>query len=103
MEKPTREEIWNFSRKYLINKYVVTLTVFAVILTFCGEQSLLNRMRRAREIAQKEAELKEYNENIEAANSQIKHLNQSTENLERFAREKYHMHAEGEDVYLIDE
>lgn len=103
MEKPTREQVWNFFRKYLFNKYVAVLLVFALLMTFCGEQSLLNRVRRAHEIAQKEAELKEYNDNIEAANAEIQRLNQSSENLEQFAREKYHMHADDEDVYLIDE
>jgi len=28
---------------------------------------------------------------------------QSTDSLERYAREKYLMHAENEDVYLIDD
>lgn len=103
MEKPTREQVWNFLRKSLFNKYIAVLAIFALLMTFCGDQSLMNRLRRAREIARKEAELKEYKDNINAASEEIKRLNQSTENLEKFAREKYHMHADGEDVYLIDE
>jgi len=103
MQQPDWEKIWLFARKYLINKYVLTIAIFATVLTFCGEQSVLNRIQRAHEISEKEEELKEYREGIRRANDQIDRLNESTENLERFAREQYHMHADNEDVYIVDE
>ena len=95
--------IWQWTRKYVLNKYVLTLLIFAVILTFCGEQSLLNRVRRAHEISRKEAELKSYQEAIDETKAQIERMNASTENLEQFAREQYFMHADNEDVFIINE
>jgi len=95
--------IWLFLRKYVLNKYALTLVIFGCVMTFCGEQSLLKRIARAHEIAQKEEELSTYRRNIEETNAQIERLNQSTENLERFAREQYFMHADNEDVFIVDE
>ena len=95
--------IWNWLRKYVLNKYVLTLLIFAIVLTFCGEQSLLNRVRRAHEVREKEEELSAYKQAIEETNAQIDRMNASTENLEQFAREQYFMHADNEDVYIVSE
>lgn len=95
--------IWNWLRRYVLNKYVVTLLVFAVVLAFCGEQSLLRRLERAHEIREKEAELNAYQNAIKETNAQIERMNASTENLEQFAREQYFMHADNEDVYIVNE
>jgi len=95
--------IWNWLRRYVLNKYVVTLVIFAIVLTFCGEQSLLHRVERAHEINEKEAELKAYQDAIKETNAQIERMNASTENLEQFAREQYFMHADNEDVYIVNE
>ena len=90
-------------RKFVLNKYVLTLLIFGIVLTFCGEQSLLNRMRRAHEVREKEEELAAYEQAIQETNAQIERMNASTENLEQFAREQYFMHADNEDVYIIEE
>lgn len=103
MKKEDWISLWDFLRKYLLNKYILTLVIFAFVLTFCGEQSLTNRVKRAYEIAQKEAELQDLRQATEQAREEIEHLESSPENVERYAREHYHMHADGEDVYLIDE
>lgn len=95
--------IWNWLRRYVLNKYVVTLLVFAVVLAFCGEQSLLRRLERAHEIREKEQELNAYQNAIKETNAQIERMNASTENLEQFAREQYFMHADNEDVYIVNE
>jgi len=103
MKKIDWKEVWAGTRKYVLNKYILTLVVFAVILIFVGEQSLLNQAKLEVEIAGKESELSDLQEHIEETKTEIKSLNESTENLERYAREHYHMHAEGEDVFLIDD
>ena len=97
------KKIWEWLRKYVLNKYVLTLLIFGIVLTFCGEQSLLNRVRRAHEVREKEEELEAYKQAIKETNEQIERLNASTENLEQFAREQYFMHADNEDVYIVDE
>ena len=100
------QEVWKERiskwRKYLFNKYLVAILIFAVVYVFVGNQSLITRIRYACEIREKKAELREYEKKIEATRNDIKSL-EDTEQLERYAREHYLMHAEGEDLYIIEE
>lgn len=96
-----QDEFWIKARKVLINKYAITLYVFAVLFIFVGEQSLINQISRAREIREIESEIKQ--EKQKAADAQL--MLQSLDNLdtlERFAREQYNMHADGEVVYIVE-
>jgi len=97
------KNLWNNVRKWLLNKYVLTCVVFALILTFCGEQSLINRARRSVQIRELKREKEECKRQSEQYRHDIDLLENNTDSLERFAREHYFMHADGEDVYLIEE
>lgn len=103
MEKNDWKNLWEKIRKYVLNKYILTLIIFAVILTFVGEQSLINQAKMSHEISGKEDELSELQERISETKDEINSLNASTENLERYAREHYHMHADNEEVFLVDD
>ena len=89
-------------RKYLFNKYLLAVMVFAVVFVFVGNQSLITRIRYAYEIREKKAELREYEMKIESTRNDIQSL-QDIEQLERYARAHYLMHTEGEDLYIIEE
>lgn len=102
MNKENLKNLWDKSRKYLLNKYVIVLVVFAVPLCFVGSASLLSRIRNAHEIASRKEQLREYQAKIDATNRDL-HALENPDSLERFAREHYHMHADNEDVYLIKE
>ncbi|MCM1034737.1 MAG: septum formation initiator family protein [Paludibacter sp.] len=88
---------------WLMNKYLITCAVFAIILVCCGEQSLIERTRRMRRIHALEEELDNNNRNIERYRTDMEALQADPANIERFAREHYYMHADDEDVYLIEE
>lgn len=89
-------------KKYVVNKYVLTLLVFAFIFVFVGEQSLIKGIKRGRQIRQTEHEIEAANQAIESARRQINSL-QQIDSLEKFAREHYLMHKDNEDIYLVDE
>ena len=96
-----QKDFWIKARKVLINKYAITLYVFAVLFIFIGEQSLINQISRKREIRKTRREI----EQIKSETAEASNLLQSLENkdsLERFAREQYKMHTDKETVYLID-
>ena len=96
-----QNDFWIKARKVLINKYAITLYVFAVLFIFVGEQSLVNQFSRKREIHQTKREI----EQIKAETAEASNLLQSLDNkdsLERFAREQYKMHTDNEDVYLVE-
>lgn len=86
----------------LPNKYVITLLIFAVVIGFVGEQSLRVRIKKAIQIRQLERKRDAYVRSIEEAKRTINSL-QSTDSMERYAREHYLMHTDKEDVFLINE
>ena len=92
--------VWEKTRKYVLNKYVITVIVFALIFLFVGEQSVISSIRRGRKMRAVQKELRETNAAIETARRELDNL-RNTDSLERFAREKYYMHAEGEDVFYV--
>lgn len=83
-------------------KYIIVILAFLILMIFVGDVSWLQRGRRARQIRALEAQRNEYRREIEAAERQIKAL-ENTDTLERFAREQYLMHAADEDIYLVEE
>ena len=83
-------------------KYVVTLLLFGVVFLFIGEQSIVQFMRRGREIRELEEQRDMYRAASEKAEREI-HALSNPDSLERFAREKYFMHTSEEDIYLVEE
>ena len=92
----------NFMRKYVLNKYVLVLLVFGVVFVFVGEQSFIKGIQRRRQIRETERQLRTTRDDISGMRHRIELL-RSTDSLERYAREHYFMHADGEDVYIVYE
>ena len=69
------QEVWKERffkwRKYLFNKYLLAIIVFAVVFVFVGNQSLITRIRNASEIRDKNAELREYQRKIAATRNAL--------------------------------
>ncbi|MBQ7210227.1 MAG: septum formation initiator family protein [Paludibacteraceae bacterium] len=87
----------------MLNKYVLICLIFAIVLTFCGDQSLINRFRRERQISQLEEEIELYEKRLDDTRRSIETLQSGKEELERYARERYLMHEDGEQVYVVEE
>ena len=80
---------------------IVTLIV-GLWMVFLSHDSLINWARAGIEVKRQEAKIEEYRRDIEAMDAQIKALTENRDSLEKFARERYHFAAPGEDVYLVD-
>jgi cell division protein FtsB len=96
-----KSEFWKKVRKVAINKFAITLYVFAIVFVFIGDQSLINQISRAiemrsirKKIAQEQAETARAINVLESLND--------TDSLERFAREQYYMHTDNEIVYIVE-
>ena len=92
---------WQKIRKVLINKYAITLMVFALLFVFFGDHSLVQYLKRAKKMRALEEQLVQTQQEIEQAESVIRVLD-NVDSLERFAREQYRMHAPNEDVYIVE-
>ncbi len=95
-------EFWNAIKIRKWGKYVITILVFLTVFLFIGEQSLIQTIRRSREIRHLEEQRDMYLEGTEKAQREIQTLHHP-DSLEKYAREHYYMHQENEDIYLVDE
>jgi cell division protein FtsB len=88
-------------RKFFINKYAITLYLFAIIYLFVGNQSLVKRIDKAREMREIRREIEVINQQTQAVENMLNSLD-NKDSLERYAREHYQMHEDGETVYIVD-
>ncbi len=79
------------------------MVVFAVYYVFFDEFKLINRMSNFQKIKKLENEISFYKNEIESSKRQIEELHSDEKDLEKFAREKYLMKKENEDIFIIDE
>ncbi|WP_298075260.1 septum formation initiator family protein [uncultured Bacteroides sp.] len=92
--------LWKFVRK---NKYLITILVFAVIIVFLDENSILRRVKYAREEQVLRSEIEKYRNEYEESTRRLSELAVDSGAIERVAREKYLMKKPNEDVYVFDE
>jgi cell division protein FtsB len=96
-----QSELWQKIRKVLINKYAITLMVFALLFVFFGDHSLVQYLKRAKKMRALEEQLVQTQQEIEQAEAVMRVLD-DVDSLERFAREQYRMHAPNEDVFIVE-
>lgn len=87
--------------KFFTNSYVIILTVFLAWMLFFDENSYLSHRKFNKEIEELENSILFFKEKIEEDKEVITKLQDSLQ-LERFAREKYLMKKENEDIYIIE-
>lgn len=91
----------NFIFKIVTNIFVIILIPFIIWMLFFDENSYLTHRKFNNEINDLESTISFYKDKIEKDRATIKKLQDSLE-LERFAREKYLMKKDNEDIYIIE-
>jgi cell division protein FtsB len=88
---------------WLKNKYVLTISVFAIWMLFFDQNNVMDRMRMSSEIRQLEDDREFYLEQIEKDSTRLHELTTDKENLEKYAREQFLMKKDNEDVFVVIE
>lgn len=87
--------------KVLTNRYFIISTIFIVWMVFFDENSWLNHNEFDEDIDKLKSEKEYYKSEITKDSTYVKKLEDKKE-LEKFAREKYHMKKDNEEIYLIE-
>lgn len=87
--------------KFLGNRYVIVLVFFAIWMLFLDNTSYLLHRDLNKQINELEANKKYYQDEIKKDNKSIKKL-QNLDHVEEYAREKYYMKRDSEDIYIIE-
>ena len=88
------------AKKIYGNKYIIVCLVFALVILFAGEHSLVRILKRGVKVRQAEEQLEKKQADIKRCTNDI-HALHNTDSLEKYAREHYFMHKPDEDVYLV--
>ena len=91
----------NFLRK-LKNPFIFIGLLFLLWMLFFDSNSYLNHRKLSKSIKQLEKDQLHYRNEIQKDSIAIEELS-SPKGLEKYAREKYHMKKENEEIFLIVE
>jgi len=80
---------------------VLSIIVFLVWMTFFDRNDFISQYSYKQELNKLEVDKEYYKLQIEENKQSIHELMSDPANLEKFAREKYHMKKDDEDVFLI--
>jgi cell division protein DivIC len=90
--------------KWVKNRYFIATAVFVVWVIFINEQNLFTTYFTYRKDLKQLEKSKEYYETeINSAQEKLRQLKSNPAALEKFAREKYLMKKENEDLFIIAE
>lgn len=102
MKNPLKEKIekrpW---LRFLGNRYVLVLLFFAVWMLFLDNYSWLVHRRLDAEINELNTNKEYYRNEIRKDSANIKLL-KNPDQVEKYAREKYYMKRDSEDIYIIE-
>ena len=88
---------------WLKNKYFIALGVFAVIMLFFDKNDVFTQSARKKQLRDLQESKQYYTDRIASERKELEELKSNPGTLEKYAREKYLMKRDNEDLYLIPE
>jgi cell division protein DivIC len=88
---------------WLRNKYFIALAVFAAIMLFFDKNDVFTQSARKRQLRDLKESKQYYTDRIASERKELEELKSDPGTLEKYAREKYLMKRDNEDLYLIPE
>lgn len=85
------------------NKYFISSILYLSWILFFNDYNLVFQWQKSKELTALISKKEYFRKEIDQVNQDKKDLFSNTENLEKFAREKYFMKRDSEDIYLIEE
>jgi cell division protein DivIC len=88
---------------WLKNKYLIAIGVFAAVLLFFDKNDLFTQRSRSQQLRDLQESKEYYTERIANERKELEQLKSNPGTLEQYAREKYLMKRENEDLFIIPE
>lgn len=83
------------------NKYVLTIIIFVIWVTLLDSNNLIARYQEMSELHKLKIDREYFIKRIEDDKQKLHELKTDNHNLEKFAREQYHMKKSDEDLYIV--
>lgn len=102
MKNPLKNSVNRYPLlRFLTNRYVLVFAIFVVWMIFLDNYSLLDHRLLDKEINELEDNKQYYKDEIKMDQKKIKLL-KNPDQIEKYAREKYYMKRDSEDIYIIE-
>ena len=88
--------------RFLSNKYIIAITVFAVLMLFVDRNNMFEQRQRMQQLNELIASKKFYQAEIEKTKKNLADLRDNPAALEKYARENYLMKKDNEDLFIVD-
>ncbi|HWZ35430.1 MAG TPA: septum formation initiator family protein [Mucilaginibacter sp.] len=85
----------------LKNKFFLVTIAFVIWMIFFDKNDLLSQYQYRQEVSKLKVERDFYKKESEKVTKDLNELNSDPQRLEKFAREKYLMHKDNEDVFVV--
>lgn len=85
----------------IANKYVIAIIAFAVWMMFFDKNDVPLQIQRINELSQLEESEQMMSKQIEETKKELELLKTNPETLEKYAREKYYMKKDNEDLFIV--
>ncbi len=87
----------------ITNKYVLLIVFFVIWMCFFDQRDIFNTIDQKQKLKSLETKKRYYETEIEKAKTDLNNLQNSPAALEKFAREKYLMKKDGEDIFIVED
>src|SRR5215211_3577067 len=85
----------------LKNKYLIATILFVVFIVFFDDRDIISNFRHTAELRDLEKSKAYYEQEISKTRQELKQLRTNAALLEKYAREKYLMKRDSEDIFLV--
>jgi cell division protein FtsB len=94
--------MWSKIPSWLKNKYAITVVIFIVWLSFFDQNNFLVQYDFKKELRTLEQDKAFYLEEIKKTRTELNELTTNPVTLEKFAREKYLMKKDNEEIFVFE-
>jgi cell division protein FtsB len=88
---------------WIKSKYFISFAAFAAILLFFDKNDLFTQYARSRELKKLQQSKEYYTSHIQAERKELEQLKNDPAMLEKYAREKYLMKRDNEELFVVPE
>jgi cell division protein FtsB len=88
---------------WLRNKFFIAFAAFAVWMLFFDEKDVFTMRHHRQELRDLQQSKKYYTDQVNKEKNELENLKNNPSTLEKYAREKYYMKRDNEDLFLIPE
>jgi cell division protein DivIC len=96
-----KNKLLKFIPERLRNRYGLGIGVFLLYVCFLSDYDLYTTLKLRAELSKKRHEHAQYARDIQTVRAELQELNGDLVLLEKFAREKYKMKRDNEDVFVL--